>query len=47
MNADNADIQRAACIRQPAKWVNGFGASMAGFIFDNLRSSAAKGRFWV
>jgi hypothetical protein len=39
------DIQRAACIGQTTKRVNGFGASMTGFIFDNLSSSAAKGRF--
>jgi hypothetical protein len=39
------DIHCAAGIRQPAKRVNGFGASMSGFIGDNLRSSAAKRRF--
>jgi hypothetical protein len=39
------DIQCAACIRQSTERVNGFGASMTGLIGDNLRSSAAKGRF--
>jgi hypothetical protein len=38
-------IQSATCIRQPIKWVNGHGASMAWFFCINPRSSAAKRRF--
>src|SRR4030067_1457482 len=41
------DIQCAACIRRPTRRVNGFGASMAGFICINLRSSVAKRRCYV